>query len=272
MSHVSMVFTQSSSPKEEYVIGIFGCTSIERALVASVCRLSYVRYTRSTKIFSKAAPYFRVAEHYDEQAVDIYIAGNEQRDSFPTELTTRLNSGLAPVIWVCRNLSKSSVASAVYYLDRNKLGTILKTLDTIVVSHLSDVQEGKARCLVIDDSHLMRSQMELLLEEYGIQAEFAVDAESGLLLAKRNTYDLIFLDVMLPEMDGYKACKLMKSNNETKSTPVVMLTSKGSPFNRMHGALVGCDRYLTKPVNPHKVEKILRHYDLISSTTAKIAF
>ena len=273
MSDVSVAaLPPTPSSKEAYILGVLGCTSIERALIASVCRLSYVRYVRSTKSYNEVIPYYRVAELYDEHAVDIYIADDDEKDSFSAELTTRIASGIAPVIWVCRSMARVPTASAVYYLNRNKLGTILKTLDEIVTSRFAEKHEKRPRCLVIDDSHLMRAQMELLLEEYGIAAEFAVDAESGLLLAKHNAYELIFLDVMLPEMDGYKACKLLKAHDRTKNTPVVMLTSKSSPFNRMHGALVGCDRYLTKPVNPHKVEKTLRHYGLISPITANATY
>ena len=123
--------------------------------------------------------------------------------------------------------------------------------------------ERRKRCLVVDDSHLLRSHMELLLSAYGLDAEFVEDAEAALLLARSKPFDIIFLDVMLPEMDGYTACKLLKkSMPATPPVPVVLLTSKRSPFNKMHGALVGCDKYLTKPLNPSKLYSVLSDFGL----------
>jgi CheY-like chemotaxis protein len=119
-------------------------------------------------------------------------------------------------------------------------------------------------CLIVDDSQLVRTQMEMLLQGYQLGTECAEDAETALRMVRSKQYDLIFLDVILPEMDGYKACKLIKADTTTRTTPVVMLTSKRSPFNRMHGALVGCDRYLTKPVDPAKVHAVLQQYALIA--------
>ena len=77
------------------------------------------------------------------------------------------------------------------------------------------------------------------------------------------SFDIIFLDVMLPEMDGYQACKLMKAYPTCQTTPIVMLTSKNSPFSKLHGALVGCDNYLTKPVNAEVISRTLALYSII---------
>ena len=261
--------------KAEYVLGVLGCTAIERALLTSVCRLSQVRNAKS---HSEALPHYRVAELYNDHAVDIYIADEREKDTLSSDWLSQLNGTANPVIWLCPSAAPLSDDFSSYYLNRNKLGTVLRVLDEIVATHFSAPAKADHEalphhtCLVIDDSRLVRSQMELLLDEYDLASEFAEDAESGLLLAKQKHYELIFLDVMLPEMDGYKACKFLKSDKGTKNTPVVMLTSKSSPFNRMHGALVGCDRYLTKPVDPDKVEKVLRHYGLVANSVPKVAY
>ena len=65
----------------------------------------------------------------------------------------------------------------------------------------------------------------------------------------QNSYDIIFLDVVLPGTDGYQVCKDIRKNPGTRQTPVIMLTSKSSPFDRVRGSLVGCSAYLTKPVD-----------------------
>lgn len=78
--------------------------------------------------------------------------------------------------------------------------------------------------------------------------------------ANKNNYDLIFLDVVLPGIDGYQLCKSLKRGKDKKKTPVIMLTSKSSPFDRVKGALAGCDAYLTKPVKQETFQKVVKKY------------
>lgn len=101
------------------------------------------------------------------------------------------------------------------------------------------------RVLVVDDSMLVQKQMELTLAGAGIKAEFASDGQAAIDMQKNNHYDLIFLDVMMPGIDGFQTCKALKRIEP--SPHVVMLTSKGSAINKAHGVLVGADAYLTKP-------------------------
>lgn len=105
------------------------------------------------------------------------------------------------------------------------------------------------RALVVDDSPTVCKQLELELRNFNIQADVAETGERGLELLAQNTYDLIFLDVVLPGTDGYQVCKDIRKNPQTKQTPVIMLTSKSSPFDRVRGSLAGCSSYLTKPVD-----------------------
>jgi twitching motility two-component system response regulator PilG len=105
------------------------------------------------------------------------------------------------------------------------------------------------RALVVDDSPTVCKQLELELRNFNIQADIAETGERGLELLAQHKYDLIFLDVVLPGTDGYQVCKEIRRNPTTKQTPVIMLTSKSSPFDRVRGSLVGCSAYLTKPVD-----------------------
>lgn len=116
------------------------------------------------------------------------------------------------------------------------------------------------RALVVDDSPTVRKQLELELQESNINVDSAETGEAGLALIERNYYDIIFLDVVLPGADGYQVCKNIKKNPASKETPVVMLTSKSSPFDRVRGSLAGCDSYLTKPVDYEKFKQVLDKY------------
>lgn len=105
------------------------------------------------------------------------------------------------------------------------------------------------RALVVDDSPTVCKQLELELRNFNIQSDIAESGERALQLLLLNQYDLIFLDVVLPGTNGYQVCKDIRKNPKTKQTPVIMLTSKSSPFDRVRGTLVGCSSYLTKPVD-----------------------
>lgn len=105
------------------------------------------------------------------------------------------------------------------------------------------------RALVVDDSPTVCKQLELELSNFNIQADIAESGERSLELLAQNGYDLVLLDVVLPGTDGYQVCREIKKNPKTRQTPVIMLTSKSSPFDRVRGSLVGCNAYLTKPVD-----------------------
>ncbi|HEY6096366.1 MAG TPA: response regulator [Gallionellaceae bacterium] len=123
------------------------------------------------------------------------------------------------------------------------------------------------RALVVDDSPTVRKQLEIELRDFHVHVDSAETGEVGLELAEKNFYDIIFLDVVLPNADGYQVCKAIKKNSATKRTPVVMLTSKSSPFDRVRGSLAGCDTYLTKPVDYEKFKQVLEEYKVYATAT-----
>jgi two-component system, cell cycle response regulator len=114
--------------------------------------------------------------------------------------------------------------------------------------------------LVVDDSSTVRTQITLELKLLGVQVEAAESGEQAFELLAHNNYDVVFLDVVLPGIDGYQICKTIKKSKITRKTPVVMLTSKSSPFDRIKGALAGCDTYLTKPVKQSSFQKTVKKY------------
>ncbi len=104
------------------------------------------------------------------------------------------------------------------------------------------------RGLIVDDSLTVREQLKGALERAGIVSDAAENAEQAMALIQRNTYDIAFLDVVMSGIDGYELCRKIKQNIYTRGLPVLMLTSRSSPFDRARGALAGCDAYLVKPI------------------------
>lgn len=105
------------------------------------------------------------------------------------------------------------------------------------------------KALVVDDSTTLRRLMELILVPLGLTLDFVDNGERALELAKHNDYDIVFLDILLPGIDGYRVCKTIKGDKRTKDVPVVMLTSKTSAIDKVRGMMAGTDVYLTKPVD-----------------------
>jgi twitching motility two-component system response regulator PilG len=112
---------------------------------------------------------------------------------------------------------------------------------------LSDAATSAIKVLVIDDSNTIRRSAELFLKQAGYDVILAEDGFDA--LAKISDYrpHLIFVDIMMPRLDGYQTCALIKQNPNLKATPVIMLSSKDGVFDRARGRLAGSDRYLTKP-------------------------
>lgn len=108
-------------------------------------------------------------------------------------------------------------------------------------------QSEKLKVMVIDDSKTIRRTAETLLKKAGCEVFTAVDGFDALAKIADNHPDIIFVDIMMPRLDGYQACALIKNNSRFKSTPVIMLSSKDGLFDRAKGRIVGSDQYLTKP-------------------------
>ncbi len=103
------------------------------------------------------------------------------------------------------------------------------------------------KILVIDDSKTIRRTAETLLTKEGCQVFTAIDGFDALSKIADHQPDLIFVDIMMPRLDGYETCSLIKHNKMFKKTPVIMLSSKDGLFDRARGRIVGSEQYLTKP-------------------------
>ncbi|MDX8385626.1 MAG: response regulator [Gallionella sp.] len=107
--------------------------------------------------------------------------------------------------------------------------------------------------LVVDDNQTVREFMKSKLTPFNFNVDYAESGEQAIGFTGQKNYACIFLDVVMPGIDGYKVCKLIKSNRSARKTAVVMLTSKDSPFDKIRGSMSGCDAYLTKPVDEEKL-------------------
>lgn len=103
------------------------------------------------------------------------------------------------------------------------------------------------KVMVIDDSKTIRRTAETLLKKAGCEVVTAEDGFEALSKIVDQRPDLIFVDIMMPRLDGYQTCALIKNNATFKSTPVIMLSSKDGLFDKARGKIVGSEQYLTKP-------------------------
>lgn len=110
-----------------------------------------------------------------------------------------------------------------------------------------EVDFSTLKVMVIDDSKTIRRTAETLLKKVGCEVVTAIDGFDALAKIADNRPNIIFVDIMMPRLDGYQTCALIKNNSEFKATPVIMLSSKDGLFDKAKGRIVGSDEYLTKP-------------------------
>ncbi len=268
---------------KEFLLTVIGANLALRTVVVSLCKL--YRYRDRS---------YRVVERHDYEKVDIVIIDADDADALVEWYDANDVGGAGPgkpAILIGAEFPEpvEVVDGREYRLKRTRLSAhLLKTLDAITVRELKYVPElviggddepgahavvsnllessgpsgegVSGKVLVVDDSLSVRTQMDLCLRLHDMSVDLAEDAETALELIAKGNYDGIFLVVVLPEMDGYKVCKLIKSKKSTRSTPVVMLTGKTSPFYKVRGVMAGCDRYLTKPVVAEDLKTVLHEY------------
>ena len=116
------------------------------------------------------------------------------------------------------------------------------------------------KVLVIDDSKTIRRTAETLLTKEGCEVFTAVDGFDALSKIADHQPDIVFVDIMMPRLDGYQTCALIKNNQLFRSTPVIMLSSKDGLFDKAKGRIVGSEQYLTKPFTREELLSAIRRY------------
>jgi twitching motility two-component system response regulator PilG len=114
------------------------------------------------------------------------------------------------------------------------------------------------KVMVIDDSKTIRRTAETLLSKMGCKVLTATDGFEALAKIADHGPDIIFVDIMMPRLDGYQTCALIKNNPKFRQTPVIMLSSKDGLFDRARGRIVGSDQYLTKPFTRDELVSAVR--------------
>jgi two-component system, OmpR family, alkaline phosphatase synthesis response regulator PhoP len=116
---------------------------------------------------------------------------------------------------------------------------------------------AKGKILVVDDEIYIVHILDFSLGMEGYEVVTALDGEQALERARAEHPDLIVLDIMMPKLDGYETCKMLKADDNTKQIPVILLSAKGRNVDQKIGFEVGADDYITKPFSPRKlVERI----------------
>ena len=116
------------------------------------------------------------------------------------------------------------------------------------------------KVMVIDDSKTIRRTAETLLQREGFEVVTAVDGFEALAKIAEANPDIVFVDIMMPRLDGYQTCALIKNNQTFQKTPVIMLSSKDGLFDKAKGRIVGSDEYLTKPFSTEELFGAIRQH------------
>ncbi|TXJ06480.1 MAG: response regulator [Acinetobacter sp.] len=116
------------------------------------------------------------------------------------------------------------------------------------------------KVMVIDDSKTIRRTAETLLQREGCQVVTAIDGFDALAKIAETGPDIIFVDIMMPRLDGYQTCALIKNNQSYQNIPVIMLSSKDGLFDQAKGKIVGSEQYLTKPFSKEELFEAINNH------------
>jgi CheY-like chemotaxis protein len=246
-----------------------GFSSLEKSTIESFFRLA-----------SHKSPHWRVTAHASEASVILFNAASQQDFDVFKSLVTKwqrvilvgasdFDSGW-PVM--SRPLKLTSVLHllneplASYKLAKEPAITNNLTVITNNVTPIFNVQYEMGKVLLVDDSDIALKYLNHRINHYGYEADTAKSGEDALIMLESYDYKFVFLDVMMPGLDGYKTCKAIKSKKSRLSSApiVVMLTSRGGAIDKIRGSMAGCDAYLTKPLNEKRLSDVLTKFDAVS--------
>lgn len=270
----------AAAQKDIYSVEVIGFSQTELMALASVFELSsrrvpkFVRHTKDGTL-----PDIFLVDANEMDAVRQLLA-RDASEQIPAILIGDSNRGTRwpvlarPIRWM-KLFQAFDVAIAA-----PQAGIQAKPADTSIPAKLASIPAGAATIqvstsalgpgtpakpeadwvLVVDDNQTVREFMKSKLAAFNFNVDYAESGEQAIGFTGQKHYACIFLDVVMPGIDGYQVCKLIKSNRSAKKTAVVMLTSKDSPFDKIRGSMSGCDAYLTKPVDEEKLLETIAKY------------
>ncbi len=258
-----------------FKIGIFGLAANEQSTLGSIFKLAA---SNSRK--------YQIVNPTERDTSDIALVDHDDTDALKEWRNFSSNNSQIPVVFVTKTTPEGAASNEVYLRRPLTLKRVLETLDQMVIDVYQYIpgvviddeeileetnttlfsaaknhkQNFGVKALVVDDSLAVRKSMDLLLGQYGIEIEFAETGEEALEYIQNSLCDIIFLDLVLPGIDGYKVCKEIKANKESKHIPIIMLTGKGSYFDKIKGTMAGANLYLTKPVKQEQLKEVINEY------------
>ncbi|MDG4596082.1 MAG: response regulator [Candidatus Contendobacter sp.] len=262
------------SDGKTFAVAVIGIPENERNVLRNIFKLSLYRAYTYTLVSVDEPSQIMMVDADDPNALAEWRAW---RGGDASQSPTSKRGGAPSTIPTALVTKEAPTNSTTYYIRRPFIATrVLGVLDQVAAQAPStapertigestpvsvQVEEPPApTALVVDDSSTIRKQMELELKLLGVQVDAVESGEQAFEALARKNYDLIFLDVVLPGADGYQICKTIKKDKVRRKIPVIMLTSKSSPFDRVKGALAGCDTYLTKPAKQSVFQKTVKKY------------
>ncbi len=257
---------KADAGSRRFVIEMIGFSDAEKSMLASTFRLT------GRRVFS----YAEASGPNDR--TDIYLANADNAEGLQ-QLQARSPNVHAPAVLIGRTPGDtgwpqvdrpihwmrlfeqmdSSMQAALLERARRQFGGTTDVQwdgrtyrragdrDTTPAEELTEAKPTET-VLVVDDSATVRAFMRAKLAPFRFDVDFAENGETAIDMAQAKRYTCIFLDIMMPGIDGYQVCKRIKGNTSTKDTAVVMLSSKSSAFDKFRGNWAGCDAYLGKPV------------------------
>ena len=270
------------SDKRTFSVAILGFSEREQRVLQTLFSMSSTRNPSFTPyVFSREVPADMVMLDADNpRAVNgwhAYQRVHAQRARIPVVTLARQKPDLPGIYFLARPVMATRLLALLEKIACEDLGykpVLAIELEsrandaTFAEESKSQNQDnnngqdanGSVAALVVDDSLPVRIQMKMALERLANHVDFAESGEEAIKLLAENHYNLVFLDVILPGVDGYEICKAIKQDPNMRDTPVIMLTSNSSPGDRVKGKLAGCDTYLIKPVRDSVFEEVVREY------------
>jgi twitching motility two-component system response regulator PilG len=144
-------------------------------------------------------------------------------------------------------------------MPNNSVDTIKQPTNTLANTVPQNQSAGGETILVIDDSNTIRRSAEIFLKQGGYQVLLAEDGYTGLAMVNDHRPDLILCDVLMPKLDGFQTCALLRQSELGKNLPIIMLSSKDGLFDRARGLMVGANHYMTKPFTKESLIKTIEH-------------
>lgn len=260
----------TADPRPEYRVAVFGLATRLQHLLEIVLR--HARHNRYRYALSST----RGPGDFDVALVDMTNSGGADTARtlgriFDEHAVLRVGRRCDPARPQDDLLQSSFVAQVLYALNRvidakrrrEREAKEAAAVDAgLIVSE--DGVRRRPRALLVDDSPTVRRQLSLALHRIGLDGEAVASAREALDVLAVRSYELVLADVVMPELDGYQLTRAVRRERGLRGIPVILLTSRSSPFDLARGALAGCNSYLVKPVSlqtlHETVQRQLRRY------------